>query len=117
MSFRWFGIESGSETSSQGRQAMIRVSVLYPKSGKFDFDYYINKHMQLVHKLLDPFGLVKTEVDKGVGEGPFIAAGHLVFKSSEDMQKGLQAHDPDLAADMANYTDIQPQFQVSEIIG
>jgi uncharacterized protein (TIGR02118 family) len=96
---------------------MIRVSVLYPQGGKFDFDYYVNKHMKLVHRLLDPFGLVKSEVDRGVGAMPYIAAGHLVFNSAEDMQKGLQAHDPELAADMVNYTDITPQFQVSEIIG
>lgn len=96
---------------------MIRVSVLYPNGGKFNFDYYVNNHMKLVHRLLDPFGLVKSEVDKGVGTGPYIAAGHLVFKSAEEMQKGLKAHDPELAADMVNYTDITPQFQVSKIIG
>jgi len=96
---------------------MIRISVMYPKSGKFDYDYYVKSHMKLVHKLLDPFGLVKSEVDKGVGDSPFAAIGHLVFNNMEDMQKGLQAHDPTLAADMVNYTDAQPQFQVSEIIG
>jgi uncharacterized protein (TIGR02118 family) len=96
---------------------MIRISVLYPKGGNFDFDYYLNKHMVLVHKLLDPFGLVKSEVDKGIGDVPYVAAGHLIFKSAEEMQKGLQAHDPALAADMVNYTNIKPEFQVSEIIG
>lgn len=96
---------------------MIRVSVLYPKGGKFDFDYYTKKHMGLVHRLLDSYGLVKSEVDRGVGDSPFIAAGHLIFDTKENMQKGLQAHDPELAADLVNFTDIQPQFQISEIIG
>jgi hypothetical protein len=32
------------------------------------------------------------------------------------MQKALQAHDPELAADVVNFTDVKPQFQVSEII-
>lgn len=95
---------------------MIRVSVMYPKPGKFDFDYYAKNHMQLVHKLLDSFGLVETEVDKGVGESPYVAVGHLVFKALEDMQQALQAHDPELAADLGNFTDIKPQFQISEII-
>ncbi len=96
---------------------MIRVSVMYPRGKKFDFNYYADKHMKLVHKLLDSFGLVKSEVDKGIGDSPFMAIGHLVFKSAEDMQKGLQAHDPELAADLVNFTDAQPQFQISEIIG
>ena len=57
---------------------MIRVSVLYPRPGKFNFDYYAKDHMQLVHKLLDPFGLVKSEVDKGVESSPYLAVGHLI---------------------------------------
>lgn len=56
---------------------MIRVSVLYPnEGGSFDFDYYINKHMPLVHRLLKPYGLVKTEVDKSAGT----PAGALPFR-------------------------------------
>ena len=95
---------------------MIRVSVMYPKGGNFNFDYYRTKHMDLAHKLLDSFGLVQSEANKGVGDSPYAAVGHLVFKTVEDMQKGLQAHDPELAADLVNFTDIQPQFQISEIL-
>lgn len=95
---------------------MIRVSVLYPRPGKFNFNYYAKEHMQLVHKLLDPFGLIKSEVDKGVESSPYLAVGHLIFNTMEDMQRGLQAHDPDLKADLPNFTDIEPQFQVSEIL-
>jgi uncharacterized protein (TIGR02118 family) len=96
---------------------MIRISVLYPKGGRFNYDYYANQHMALVHKLLDSYGLVKTEVNKGIGDGPFMAIGHLLFGTLEEMEKGLQAHDAKLAADLVNFTDVQPQFQVSEIIG
>ncbi|MBW2031164.1 MAG: EthD family reductase [Deltaproteobacteria bacterium] len=102
---------------------MIRVSVMYPnQGGKFDLDYYMNNHVPLVHKLLDPYGLVRVEVDKGIGTArpgapaPFVAIAHLVFDSLDRMQEGLKAHDPELAADLANFTDIQPQFQISEIL-
>ena len=95
---------------------MIRISVLYPQGGKFDFDYYVNKHMRLVHALLDSYGLVKTEVDKGIGTVPYVAIGHLVFKTIEDMQKALRDHDPKLAADVVNFTDVKPEFQISEIV-
>jgi len=97
-------------------ETMIRVSVLYPKPGTFDFDYYKNQHMQLVHRLLDPCGLVESEVNRGVGDSPYLAVGHLVFKTVEDMQKALEAHDPEMAADVVNFSDIQPQFQISEIL-
>ena len=65
---------------------MIRVSVLYPRPGKFDFEYYAKEHMKIVHRLLDPFGLVESEVNKGVESAPYLAVGHLVFKTIEDMQ-------------------------------
>jgi uncharacterized protein (TIGR02118 family) len=95
---------------------MIRVSVLYAKGGKFDFEYYASKHMGLVHRLLDSYGLIKSEVDKGMGDSPYAAIGHLIFDNAENMQKGLEAHDPKLAADLPNFSDIKPEFQVSEII-
>lgn len=102
---------------------MIKVSVMYPSQKEsFNFDYYIEKHIPLVHKLLTPYGLVKTEVDKGIasaGPGtspPFIAVAHLIFKSIEKMNEGLQAHDPTLALDLPNFTKIKPQFQISEIV-
>jgi uncharacterized protein (TIGR02118 family) len=72
--------------------------------------------MKLVHKLLDSCGLVDSEVNRGVGESPFVAVGHLIFNSMEDMQKALQEHDPELAADVVNFTDAKPQFQISEIL-
>jgi uncharacterized protein (TIGR02118 family) len=102
---------------------MIRISVLYPNtSPNFDLDYYLGTHIPLVHKLLDPFGLVRTEVDKGIGsagpdtKAPYAIICHMVFDSPEKMQEGLKAHDPTLAADVPNFTDIQPKFQVSEIV-
>ena len=101
---------------------MIRVSVLYPnESGKkFDHDYYKNKHMPLAGKLLKP---VRYEVDKGVGgaapgaPAPFVAACHLYFNSLADFQKEIQAHGQELMGDVANYTNISPQIQISDIVG
>ena len=96
---------------------MIRISVMYPKPAKFDFDYYKAKHMKLVHNLMDSYGLVESEVNKGVGDdSPFVAVGHLIFNSMEDMQRALQDHDPELAADLVNFTNAKPQFQISEIL-
>ncbi|PYM62491.1 MAG: EthD family reductase [Candidatus Rokuibacteriota bacterium] len=104
---------------------MIRVSVLYPASEgkKFDVDYYRNKHMKLATERLKPFGLIRTEVDKGVAGGtpgapaPYVAACHFYFNAIADFQKGMGTHGKELIADIPNYTNIQPQIQISEIIG
>ena len=92
---------------------MFRVSVMYPNGPgrKFDMKYYVGKHMVMVHRVLDPVGLVRTEVERGIGTGqpgalaPFVAIGHLYFKSMEDMQKMLP-HNAEMAADIPNFTDV-----------
>ena len=104
---------------------MIRVSVLYPatEGKKFEIDYYKNKHMKLVSDRLKPFGLVRTEVDKGVAGGapgsaaPYVAIGHVYVNSLDGFQKGMGQHGKEIMGDVPNYTNIQPQIQISEIIG
>ena len=103
---------------------MIRISVLYPAGAgkKFDMDYYAKKHMALVQQRLGGFGLVRTEVDRGVAGGapgapaPYVAVGHLYFNSAADFQKGMGVHSKEIMADIPNYTNIQPQIQISEIV-
>jgi uncharacterized protein (TIGR02118 family) len=67
---------------------VIRVSGMYPsgEGKKFDYDYYVKKHMELVKQRMGG-ALVRLEVDKGVAGGapgapaPFTCVGHLYFNS------------------------------------
>ena len=102
---------------------MIRVSVLYPnKSGaKFDHQYYATSHMPMVKEKLTSFGLIKVEIDTGLGGGapdsdaPYTSIGYLLFESMEGFQKGMGEHGEGIMSDIPNYTDIQPEIQVSEL--
>ena len=104
---------------------MIRMSVMYPSGdGKsFNHDYYVQKHMALVRERWNSMGLVRTEVDRGVAGGapgspaPYVAVGHVYFNSLQDLANATKAHGKELFADVPNFTTIQPQVQVSEIIG
>ncbi len=104
---------------------MIRISVFYAtaEGKKFDHDYYVNRHMKRVRECLSSFGLVRTEVDKGMAGGapgapaPFVAIGHVYFNALADFQKGMGQHGKELLGDVPNFTNIQPQIQISEIIG
>ena len=67
---------------------MFKVSVMYPneEGATFNIDYYRTTHMELVKKHLKPFGLIKTDVDKGISGGagqrvPHICIGNLYFDS------------------------------------
>jgi uncharacterized protein (TIGR02118 family) len=103
---------------------MIRAAVMYPNKpgGKFDFDYYTTKHMKLVKEKFGPMGLVKTEAEKGLAgmppgsPAPYVAIGHMVFNSIEDLAKAEEKYGGVLTADVPNFTNIEPQFQISEIL-
>ncbi len=103
---------------------MIRVSVLYPDgSGKrFDMDYYANHHIPLLVRLLQPQGLIKVEIDRGLGTtqpgapAPFVAVTHLYFPSVDAFQQALAPHAAEILGDVPNYTDIEPVVQISDIV-
>ncbi len=103
---------------------MIRVAVLYPQQNDshFDLAYYLNTHIPLVKERLNPTGLVRVEVDEGIGTSapdqlaPYAAIGYLVFERIEDFQKGFSAHGAEFVADIPNYTNIQPQIQISRMV-
>lgn len=94
---------------------MIRLSVLYPSSegATFDHDYYREHHVPLAVRA---WGLSGADVDKGI-DGPYVAAVHFRFDSVEAMQAAMAAEaTSEVMADMANYTNITPVLQTSEII-
>jgi len=101
---------------------MIRASVMYPNtpSTKFDWDYYMNKHIPAARKLTD-VGLVRIEVDKGIGTGqpgapaPFVCMAHMYFNNMEDMQKCMAGAGA-LMGDVPNFANVQPQVQISEVL-
>ena len=101
---------------------MIKVSVMYPNSpdATFDIDYYCNSHVPMVGEKLGA-ALKGVSVDSGLaGSGAgeaalFIAIGHLIFDSVEDFQQAFGPKTEEIMSDLANFTNIQPQIQISEI--
>jgi uncharacterized protein (TIGR02118 family) len=94
---------------------VIRLSVLYPSSegSTFDHDYYREKHVPLA---LRAWGLDKADIEKGI-DGPYVAAVHFEFDSVEAMGAAMAAEATgDVMADVANYTNITPVLQTSEIV-
>lgn len=101
---------------------MIKVSVLYPNSQDliFDKDYYFAKHMPLVSKLLGnslknlqvDFGLVNGNPDEALR---YIVMTHMSFDSIEAFQNIFAVHSEELLCDIVNFTNCQPEIQISEI--
>ena len=103
---------------------MIRLSVMYPASpgSRFDWDYYLGAHLKLAHRLLDSRGLVRIEIDRGVGSfppgapAPYHAVGHLFFNSMAELGAALEATAADLIADAQKYSNVPSVVQISEVV-
>lgn len=101
---------------------MIRVTVSYPTAAgrRFDHEYYQTEHRRLLQELLSAHGLDRVEMDRcianGAGGAPdVVAAAHLIFASLSGFQGGMAEHGKPITADIANYTDIEPQILISEM--
>jgi uncharacterized protein (TIGR02118 family) len=102
---------------------MIKVSVMYPNTAgaRFDHAYYRDKHMPLVKSLMGDACLFYT-VDKGLAGGapgepaPYVGMCHIYSNSVETFQAGFGPHAKEIIADIANYTDLAPVMQISEVV-
>jgi uncharacterized protein (TIGR02118 family) len=102
---------------------MIKVSVMYPNSpgARFDHEYYRDKHMPLLKARLGSNCQYYT-VDKGLsGRTPgapatYVAMCHIFCDSVEAYQRGFAPHAQEIMGDIANYTDVTPVVQISEVV-
>jgi uncharacterized protein (TIGR02118 family) len=82
-------------------------------------DYYLGVHAPLALALLGS-AVESFTVDVGTHAPPmpaplFVAAGHYLCPSAERFMAAYLPHAAELQADVANYTDIEPIIQVSEV--
>jgi uncharacterized protein (TIGR02118 family) len=102
---------------------MVKVSVMYPNTAgaRFDHTYYRDKHMPLLKARMGDSCLYYT-VDKGLAGGepgspaPYVGMCHIFCDSVELFQAGFGPHAKEIMADIANYTDLTPVMQISEVV-
>jgi uncharacterized protein (TIGR02118 family) len=101
---------------------MIKISILYPNSGKFDMDYYLNIHMSRSIELLNKGkGYRGVSVERGLGGAApgsaptYVAMCHYMFDTADDFMAAFMPHAAELQGDMPNYTDIATIIQISEV--
>jgi uncharacterized protein (TIGR02118 family) len=103
---------------------VFNISSIYPKKQgyKFDFDYYLNKHMPMsIERLSGAKGFKGVSVERGVEmDEPkiyshYIAMCHYYFDSLEDFMAAFNPHANELQGDIINYTNIEPIIQVNEV--
>ena len=101
---------------------MIKVSVMYPNTAgaRFDHTYYRDRHMPLLKARMGDACKHYT-VERGLAGGapgapaPYVAMCHIFADSVESFQAGFGPHAKEILNDIANYTDLQPVMQISEV--
>ena len=104
---------------------MIKISILYPNiaGGRFDFDYYLSKHMPRSIELLSAHsGFRGVSVERGLGgtepgsPPKYIAACFYTFDALESFMAAFMPHAGELQGDMPRYTNIPAEIQFNEIV-
>ena len=98
---------------------MQYATVVYPnQSGsKFDFDYYMKKHIPMVEALLN----TSIAVSKGIATlngtpVAFVCIARIRINGLEEFSAAFAKHGAQIMEDIPNYTDIQPSVQIDEVL-
>ena len=104
---------------------MIRISILYPNvnGSRFDFEYYVQKHMPRSIQLLSSHpGFRSVSVERGLagatpGSDPtYSAMCHYLFESADAFMAAFTPHAAELQGDIPNYTNVAPVIQINEVL-
>ncbi|MEP4196560.1 MAG: EthD family reductase [Aliishimia sp.] len=100
----------------------LSLQVIYPISDDthFDMDYYLGTHMGLVDTHMGAH-IGSTLVTKGLAGGPdappgIYAIASMMFTDQAAMDAALGASAP-VMGDIPNFTDVQPQILIGEVVG
>jgi len=110
-----------AQITDKGKAARLCLTVLYPwqEDAKFDFVYYRDKHLVMLRELYGA-SVGKMEIRKGLRKGDgsapaFVASVTIEILSMEGFDAAGKQHFPKLAADVPNFSNIQPVGQIEEI--
>jgi len=102
---------------------MIKITAMYPNTpgARFDHVYFRDRHMPLVKARMGA-GCLTYTIDRGLsGSAPdtpaaFVAMSHIFCDSLESLVGAFTPHAHELRADIANFTDLAPTVQISEVM-
>ncbi|MGY6275259.1 EthD family reductase [Methylomonas sp. MgM2] len=104
---------------------MIKISILYPNKpdARFDLQYYLETHIPMALEIFSAHpGYKGVSIDRGLAgaipgtEAAYAVMCHFLFDSVEDFMAAFMPHAEKLQGDMANYTDIEPVIQISDVL-
>jgi uncharacterized protein (TIGR02118 family) len=95
------------------------LTVLYPnkEGAKFDFEYYMEKHIPLANGLLGhQFVVTKGIASAQGGQPAFVCSARMEIGKMEEFLPVLVQHVGALQNDIPNYTNTEPVIQFEELL-
>lgn len=95
---------------------MFRVTGVYRTvdDGWFDFEYY-EKHMQMCMERFGP-GARRFEIAKSLPGETYVCIGTIYVDTLDVFYEAMKRHLPEISADVQNYTNIQPDILLEEVV-
>ena len=102
----------------------ITLTVMYPNTpgSKFDMDYYLGSHSDLIDKLWGG-NLISARYVKGIGTpdpdtpAPYQVMAIFEIESLDVLHQMMEQHAEEVMGDIPNFTDTEPIIQISENLG
>ena len=119
------GCFGGECRAATRRHRVFNISSVYRKADgyRFDFDYYLHRHMpRSIELLANAKGFKGVSVERGVElqdpkiESTFVAMCHYYFETLEDFMAAFMPHAAELQGDIVNYTNLEPTIQINEVV-
>jgi len=94
---------------------MISVHIMYPRTddSTFDMAYYVATHMTLFADILGDACV--SWGASAIAEGPWAAIGWTLVDSQDAFNTALAERGAEVAADVANYTNVSPEMIIGEV--
>jgi uncharacterized protein (TIGR02118 family) len=101
----------------------VTVHVAYPRAegARFDYDYYVAKHIPLVKAQLGAVGMTAFTASRGMAgrpieqPPPYFLVATLTFPDEDTLRSALGTAD-EVVADIPNFTDVEPQFVIGTVL-
>ncbi|KAK5311532.1 hypothetical protein LTR93_011685 [Exophiala xenobiotica] len=111
---------------------VFAVTIIYPATASFDFEYWLNTHIPMALKVWSGFGIrecksirysgaLDTSTLGGnlslTGQRPYSYGAYLIWDSVEDFDKAINSEEAKpIHADSANFTDTLPILLTGDVV-
>lgn len=116
------GMAGAPSSATKIGQSCLTIAYPNEEGGKFDPDYYRDKHLTLIMKLYGTDAIQRFELRRGLSaqdgtKAPYAGCVNIYIGNQAAFDKAGAAHGQTLRDDVANFSSVMPIALTTEIVG